>query len=209
MPSMAITEFQYDEDRNALDVTFVTSKTYRYFSVPRDVYVDFSVAGSKGRFFHRYIRDVYDFVELKEAVAFGRLLTVSLMMADDLERSAAERGLTGSRATVLSEICHRGPVTAHEIAKTLNAAPRSITTLIDALEETGFVKRKKHPADRRATLVHLTTKGRNVASRMKEEAQLLAQEFFGHSSAEELGVFIGALDRVIDRLRHFNRRHQN
>jgi hypothetical protein len=66
MPSTVIRDFQYDSDREELDVTFVSGKIYRYFAVPNDVYVELSVATSKGRFFNRWIRDQYKCVELTD-----------------------------------------------------------------------------------------------------------------------------------------------
>ena len=67
MPSTVIRDSQYDEDRKTLDIALVTGKTYRYFGVPQDVYDEFSVADSKGRFYNRYIRDGYKCIELTEA----------------------------------------------------------------------------------------------------------------------------------------------
>jgi KTSC domain-containing protein len=66
MPSKAINDYQYDEDRKNLDITLVTGRTYRYFGVSQNVYEEFSVAESKGRFYNRYIRDGYKCVELTE-----------------------------------------------------------------------------------------------------------------------------------------------
>jgi hypothetical protein len=64
MPSTVIRDFQYDEDRENLDITLVTGKAYRYLGVPPNIYEDFSAAGSKGRFYNRYIRNGYKVVEL-------------------------------------------------------------------------------------------------------------------------------------------------
>jgi DNA-binding MarR family transcriptional regulator len=132
--------------------------------------------------------------------ALSRLMLASVMMADDIERGLAERGLTRARATALWEILHREPVTQRELADALKVTPRNVTTLVDAMEKTGFVKRTDHPSDRRATIVALTSKGRKAVSRMKVEKQAFAEALFGGLDASELQHFVSTLDRVIGRL---------
>lgn len=67
MPSTAIRHFVYDPEMQALDVTFVTGRRYRYFAVPAHVAHEFEVAPSKGRFFNAEIRDQYTFDEMPRA----------------------------------------------------------------------------------------------------------------------------------------------
>lgn len=47
-----------------------------------------------------------------------------------------------------------------ELAEVLDVAPRSITSKVDQAEQDGWVRRVADPADRRATLVELTERGR-------------------------------------------------
>ena len=61
MPSTAIEAIGYDGATAELSVTFVSGKTYRYFRVPRGIYLRFRRAASKGTFFNDHIRDRYDF----------------------------------------------------------------------------------------------------------------------------------------------------
>ncbi len=64
MPSTAIADVEYDQDRERLTVTFVTGRIYEYVDVPVEVAASFQSAFSKGTFFNSYIRDRYDFREL-------------------------------------------------------------------------------------------------------------------------------------------------
>lgn len=60
--STAISSYKYDEKRKVLAITFLTSgATYWYFNVPKDVVKGFNVAGSKGRYFNRMIKNRYSF----------------------------------------------------------------------------------------------------------------------------------------------------
>lgn len=67
MPSTAIRAIRYNADREQLQVTFVSGRTYVYPNVPESVCGAFTASGSKGAFFNRFIRDRYRFRELKLA----------------------------------------------------------------------------------------------------------------------------------------------
>jgi len=67
MPSTAIRDIEYDDDRRQLWVTFVSGKVYAYDGVSADVHEAFRSASSKGTFFNRFIRDRYRHREVIEA----------------------------------------------------------------------------------------------------------------------------------------------
>jgi len=63
--SSVIVSFQYDEAAAALDITFAGGKTYRYFTVPLEIYVDLLEANSKGQFFNDRIKNAFAFAEVR------------------------------------------------------------------------------------------------------------------------------------------------
>jgi DNA-binding MarR family transcriptional regulator len=72
-------------------------------------------------------------------------------------------GLTDGQGRVLRVLDQaRTPMRMGDLAERLGIVPRSATSVIDVLEEHGFVARRPDPDDRRATLVALTPKGRRV-----------------------------------------------
>ncbi|MFB7891145.1 MarR family winged helix-turn-helix transcriptional regulator [Microbacterium sp. NPDC056044] len=109
------------------------------------------------------------------------LLALSTVLAADEERELERRGLTRARVHLLWVIHHQGPRTQAEIATALQVTPRNVTTLVDALEATGFAQRTPHPQDRRAVRVTLTERGRDVMARMDAE-----HEEFGAALTEGL-----------------------
>jgi DNA-binding MarR family transcriptional regulator len=135
-----------------------------------------------------------------EREAFNLLLAVSILMADDMARVLQARGLTRARANALWEVARHGPLTQRQIADLLHVTPRNVTTLIDALEQTGFVTRTDHATDRRAVLIRLTKKGQAAATRLESEATTLAHDLFGDLSPADLATVIRALDHVAARV---------
>lgn len=92
---------------------------------------------------------------------------------------AAPPGVTPSRLRVLRILSGAGsPLRVGELARRLDVVPRSATSVVDELEAAGYVRREPDPADRRATLVALTSFGADVlrdvrAGRNASLAQLL------------------------------------
>lgn len=124
-----------------------------------------------------------------------------MLLGRDASEGLARLGLTESRAHLLWELQRRGPCTQRVLADALNVAPRTITTLIDGLEATGFVTREPHPSDRRATLVTFTAHGHATARGLVEGHRRLARGLFEDLPADVLDGFDAGLAHVVQRLR--------
>ena len=49
----------YDSTAQVLEVEFINRAIYQYYNVPSNMYEELKRAGSKGKFFHQYIRNAY------------------------------------------------------------------------------------------------------------------------------------------------------
>ena len=133
--------------------------------------------------------------------ALNRVLELAVLINADMRRGLAERGLTESRTHLLWELHQRGPSTQRELADALRVSPRNITGLVDALAATGFVSRQPHPSDRRATQVHFTEHGAEVARRLERDQQEFARVLFEGMPTSHFSNLVHGLDAVLDRLR--------
>jgi DNA-binding MarR family transcriptional regulator len=124
-----------------------------------------------------------------------------LLLGDDMRRALARDGLTESRAALLWHLDQRGPSTQRALADALRVSPRNVTGLVDALEETGFVRRTPHPDDRRATLVTFTEHGAGMAAALTRGKEELADVLFGDMPADRYGCFVEGLSEVLTALR--------
>ena len=82
------------------------------------------------------------------------------------EKSISELEMCGSDFAVLEALLHKGPLPINEIGKKVLLTSGSITVAVDRLETKGLVERRAHGTDRRAKIVHLTTEGRKVITRV-------------------------------------------
>jgi DNA-binding MarR family transcriptional regulator len=131
---------------------------------------------------------------------FDRLLEIALLIQDDLANFFTGTGLTTARTHLLWELHRLGPSTQQALATTLKVTPRNVTGLVDALEAHGFVDRRPHPSDRRATLVTLTELGAKTTTEMARGRELIAAELVAGFGDDQLDEFSRNLDTIAGRL---------
>jgi DNA-binding MarR family transcriptional regulator len=137
----------------------------------------------------------------RQVQALDRVLELTVLLEADLRTSLAKDGTTPSRAPVLWYLGTSGPCTQRSVADALGLAARTVTGLVDGLEESGHVTRKPHPTDRRATLLTLTTRGRRLVTRWQRQQGELAEQLFGAMPPRRLAAMVAGLDDVLGVLR--------
>ncbi|MEU1176123.1 MarR family transcriptional regulator [Streptomyces sp. NPDC005820] len=95
----------------------------------------------------------------RRAAALERLMTVgrqhSMVTVMFHSAIAAKQGLNATEEKTLDVLQRRGPLTAKDLAEHTGLAPASVTGMLDRLEAKGFVRRVRHPTDKRRVLVEL------------------------------------------------------
>lgn len=76
---------------------------------------------------------------------------------------AEESGPSLPRLRLLNTLHCEGPQKMADLADTLGVRPRSVTALVDGLEQDGVVRRAAHPTDRRVTMIELTDSAPDAA----------------------------------------------
>ncbi len=101
----------------------------------------------------------------------------------------------GRALDVLARGSHHGGgmIRLNQLAERLHIAPRSVTTVVDALEAAGLVERIQDPEDRRAILLQLTESGRQLVEQIGRIRQEVAEEYFGAISPGERGELLRLL----------------
>lgn len=59
--SEVIADIMYDDYVDEMTVTFQNKTVYTYIDVNKEIYLDFIDAESKGKFFHLYIKNNFNF----------------------------------------------------------------------------------------------------------------------------------------------------
>jgi DNA-binding MarR family transcriptional regulator len=88
-------------------------------------------------------------------------------------------GLNPGQARALRVLADAaGPLRMVRLADELRIVPRSLTPVVDALEEDGLVRREVDPANRRSTLVVITDEGRAAAERARDARREAGESLF-------------------------------
>ena len=106
-------------------------------------------------------------------ISYGEINDLNLRLVIALSRSSQwihkkslksvkEGGLTISQFGVLEALYHKGDLRISEIIEKMLSTGGNMTVVIDNLQKRDLIKRFSDPNDRRATLISITEKGREL-----------------------------------------------
>lgn len=103
-------------------------------------------------------------------------------------------------------ILWRNPrISIRQLAKETSLSKSSLTTMLDRLEEMGYIKRIHSKEDRRKTLIDVTEKDRSLHEKYEQVSKKMNDIFYKGFSNEEIDSFEDFLSRIFENLSHFNR----
>jgi DNA-binding MarR family transcriptional regulator len=99
-----------------------------------------------------------------EMRAVTSLMRVQQLVLAELDELLKPHGLTFARyeALVLLTFSRTGSLPLGKMGERLQVHPTSVTSIIDRLEASRLVLRRRHPRDGRAVLAEITPEGRSV-----------------------------------------------
>jgi DNA-binding MarR family transcriptional regulator len=109
--------------------------------------------------------------------------------------------LTPTQLSALATVARDGPLRLGDLAAAERIAPSTLTRLVSALEERGYLQRAGVPGDARAWVVSVTDRGTAVLDRIRQETTSLLTENLlmlpGHQLAA-LAAALPALEHLSD-----------
>jgi len=105
---------------------------------------------------------------------------------------------------ILNIIRREGEQRLGDLADQLDFTSGAVTALCDKLEESGFAVRKRSEQDRRAVVLAITDKGKEMLDRNKEVGIHGITALFSGFSSEELTAQIGYYKQIIENLEGFS-----
>ncbi|HEV2993682.1 MAG TPA: MarR family transcriptional regulator [Acidimicrobiia bacterium] len=128
----------------------------------------------------------------------GQLAELLVRASWRLRRGSAKElaplGVTFGQARVMRVLARAPePMRMADLAASLEIVPRSVTTMVDSLEEAGLVGREVDPNDRRSVLVTPTVAGRSVLARMDHARRASAESLFGRLTDQDRTTLLSLL----------------
>lgn len=130
----------------------------------------------------------------------GRLFALAPRLVELQDLGAREYGMTYARGRVVAALHASGPVLMRALSDAVGVSPRTITGLIDALEADGWVQRRAHPTDRRATIVALTPAAETVFARLLELYGELARDMLAGVPETDQQCALRVIEHITARL---------
>ena len=81
-------------------------------------------------------------------------------------------GLTPTQLAALATVERSGPMRLGDLAAAEGIAPSTLTRLVTALEDSGYVRRFPDPSDARASTLAITPRGRDTLERLRTQTTL-------------------------------------
>jgi len=102
-------------------------------------------------------------------------------------------GLTPTQLAALATVGRSGPMRLGDLAAAEGIAPSTLTRLVTALEEAGYVRRLADPSDARASMLAITPHGMEVLERIRSESTLVLAASLKLLTPEQRAALAAAL----------------
>jgi DNA-binding MarR family transcriptional regulator len=141
--------------------------------------------------------------EIEPYQVTARISRIALHIARQQEEAFGRFGLNRGEVGVLGALLFAGPrqqLSPTQLFKGLMLSSAGITSRLDRLESRGYVRRARHPKDRRGVLVELTDAGRKVFEEAVATDAGGEQGLLAVLSKEDRGVLVGLLKKLLSGL---------
>ncbi len=130
--------------------------------------------------------------------SFGYMTTrVASEMRLSLDRVLAPHGITGQQWVILTRCGLPGDTSPAELAEALHITPSAVTKLLDRLETSKLVKRKRSKSDRRSVSVQVTKNGHTLLQELPALVKKVNDSFTAGFSDRDKKQLLGLLNRLL------------
>jgi DNA-binding MarR family transcriptional regulator len=102
-------------------------------------------------------------------------------------------GLTPTQLAALATVEQSGPIRLGDLAAIEGVAPSTLTRLISALEDSGYVQRCADPSDARASTLAITPHGHQMLEQIRNETTLVLAQSLGDLTPAQRSALAAAL----------------
>ncbi|MHC8320495.1 MarR family winged helix-turn-helix transcriptional regulator [Pseudomonas sp. GB2N2] len=118
------------------------------------------------------------------------------LMRKRFEQRARHVSLTRSQWQVLAMLSTREGIHQKGLADLLKLESVTLGHLLNKMAERGLIDRRRHPSDRRQSLLFLTEQAHPLLELMRDMGQLTRQEAIAGFSQEESELLLHMMERV-------------
>lgn len=116
------------------------------------------------------------------------------------EKALKPYDLTAEQFHLLKNIFENTPLSQNQLCEIGKKSAANVTRILDRLEKKGFAKREKNPADRRSTLLSLTSQGKELVDEVSGLFESFSERLTEGISDQEQALLAQLLLKVQDNL---------
>jgi DNA-binding MarR family transcriptional regulator len=131
------------------------------------------------------------------AERLGFLLGQSKAILHQAAEPALPAGFTGKHVGGLSVIATEGPLSQQRLGERAAMDRTTVVAIVDALEEAGYVERRRDPSDRRAYALEVTDAGREWLEDARAIILGVESDFLAPLTAAERRTLVELLQRLL------------
>ena len=108
-----------------------------------------------------------------------------------------------AQGRIMFALWQKDGVAINELVQKTKLEKSTLTSMLDRLEEMGYVKRQRCRKDRRKILIYRTKKDKAMENKYVEVSQELTKLFYKGFSESQIDHFEQDLERILDNLVEF------
>jgi DNA-binding MarR family transcriptional regulator len=163
-----------------------------------------------------YVQEVADSAQARKRAAVdgypkalaarvGFLLARAHLVAREKADSALGGvGLSMKGYAALATLVSDGPISQQKLSRRIRMDPATMVDVIDSLEASGHIVRRRNPEDRREYALQTTSKGRALLTRAQRAIEAAERDTVRGLEPEEAAVLMELLGRIADPSRSTN-----
>lgn len=144
--------------------------------------------------------------ETRGGFLISQIKQVQGRVFDFLLQSAGIEEFNGAQGRILYVLWQEDNLPIIEVSKRTGLAKNTLTSMLDRMEERGFLRRVPDSRDRRVQRIVLTQKSKDLNDKYNAVSDEMSRIFYEGFSEEEIDFFEGSLDKI---LRNLVRKEEN
>ena len=108
--------------------------------------------------------------------------------------------INSAQGRIMFALWQADGISINELAQKTQLKKSTLTSMLDRLENMGYVRRQRCKKDRRKILIKRTNKDKNLENRYVELSQEITKLFYKGFSKSQIDLFENDLVRILDNL---------
>lgn len=122
---------------------------------------------------------------------------VSGLLTTEGDRLTETHGLSSARWKILGSLARSiTPLTVPQIARTMGQTRQAVQRLVDIMHKDGLLAFLSNPGHKRAKLVTLTTKGKEIHTKLEKKWTYQANQYSSQINETDLETTLAALKKI-------------